>query len=493
MLAVLEDGPQLCATLRSEEQRLCARAHDPVAALELAAIHREVGLMNELVGVEPILREACDAERHGGADRLRCRLHLELPLCDGTADSFCDLQRLLGRGLRQEDRELFAAEARRHVVVPELGAEDLGDPLEDGVARQVAVAVVDIPQEVEVGHDQRHRPLEASCACDLGGEGGREVARVVQARLRVDARLRLELRHAERPVHDDERRERREDEPGIPVPERRQRNPEDRQHQVDRDRLDTEEAALAEAVPAAELQDHRDDDVVHRDEHDARGEPGDGEARLWVRDRARAVPADQLCRTPRRQRVERVVRDVEALNRPRVALLQPLRDGLDEWDQDDQLRREQERRRDEEDDGRVVHHVPRRLDRERVRDRRCGGEHDERNPPVVHVRHAEVELAGGCGGGESEERQIDLRAPREPAPGDRVPGHPRRLVDHPSRHGLGNCAHRIVSVRTETAGRRAMPPLSERRLPEASPVRIICTAWLQRTAGPVKGPAGDSG
>ena len=122
------------------------------------------------------------AERHQG---------LELPLCDGTADSFCDLQRLLGRGLRQEDRELFAAEARRHVVVAQLRAEDLGDALEDRVAREMPVAVVDVPKQVEVGHDQRHRPLEASRARDLRRQRRREVARVVETGLRIDARLGL--------------------------------------------------------------------------------------------------------------------------------------------------------------------------------------------------------------------------------------------------------------------------------------------------------------
>ena len=46
---------------------------------------------------------------------------------------------------------------------------------------------------------------------------------------------------------------------------------------------------LAEAVAAAELQDHRDEDVVHRDEGDAGGEPGDREARVRVRDQPGAV------------------------------------------------------------------------------------------------------------------------------------------------------------------------------------------------------------
>ena len=264
VLAVLDDRAQLRAALRREQQRLGARTDDAVAALELAAVHGEVGLMDELVRVEAVLREAGDAERHRRADRLGGRLDLELALGNLAPDPLRDLHRLLRRGLRQQDRELLAAEARRHVVVPQLLVEDLGDPLEDRVACEVAVAVVDVAQQVEVGHDQRHRAVEARGARDLGRECRREVAGVVQAGLGVDPRLRLQLRNAQRAVDDDERRERGEDQPGVPVPERRERDAEDREHEVDRELLGAEEPRLTEAVPAAELQDDADENVVDR-------------------------------------------------------------------------------------------------------------------------------------------------------------------------------------------------------------------------------------
>ena len=365
MLAVLAYCAELGAALGREQKRLGAGAEDAVAALELGAVDREVGLVDELVRVDAVLRERCDTERHGRADRLGCGLDLELALGDRTADALRDLHRLLGRGLRQEDRELLAAEAGRHVVVAQLLAEDLRDALQHGVTGKMAVAVVDVAQEVEVGHDQRHRALEATRARDLRGERRREVARVVEAGLRVDARLCLELRDAERPVDDDERRERREDEPRVPVPERRERDAEDRQHEVDRDALGAEEPRLPEGVVAAELQDRRDEHVIDPDEDDAGGEPRDGEPQMRARDQAAAVEADQVGDAPRGERVERVVRDVEDLDRPRVALLQPLGDRLHERDEHDQLRREEQRGGDEEHDGRVVHEVPRRLHRER--------------------------------------------------------------------------------------------------------------------------------
>ena len=120
VLAVLAHRAQLRAALGGEQQRLGARAEDAVAALELRAVDGEVGLVDQLVRVDAVLRERRDADRHGRADRLRRGLDLELALGDGAADPLRDLERLLGRRLRQEDRELLAAEARRHVVVAQL-------------------------------------------------------------------------------------------------------------------------------------------------------------------------------------------------------------------------------------------------------------------------------------------------------------------------------------------------------------------------------------
>ena len=302
VLAVLDDGAQLRPTFRREQQRLRARADDAVAALELAAIDGEVGLVDELVRVGAVFREARDAERNRRADRLCRRLDLELTLGDRAADALRDLHRLLGRRLREENRELLAAEAGRHVVVPELCVEDLRDALQDRVACEVAVAVVDVAEQVEVGHDQRHRALEARGTRELCSKRCREVARVVEARLRIDARLRLELRNAERAVDDDERRECGEDQPRVPVPEGRERDTENRQHDVDRDRLDAEETALAEAVAAAQLHDDRDEHMVHGDEGDCSGEPGDGEPSVGIPDHALAVVIHEIGDPPRSER-----------------------------------------------------------------------------------------------------------------------------------------------------------------------------------------------
>src|SRR5207245_4506295 len=80
VLSVLDDGTELRTALRREQQRLGARADNAVAALELAAVHGEVGLVDELVRVETVLRESGDPERHRRADRLSGGLDLELAL-----------------------------------------------------------------------------------------------------------------------------------------------------------------------------------------------------------------------------------------------------------------------------------------------------------------------------------------------------------------------------------------------------------------------------
>ncbi len=192
MLAVLRHRDEPRRALFGHEERLGARAEHAVAALELRAVDGEVGLVDQLVRIGAVLRVAGDADRDGGPDRLARGLDVEVAFGDGAADPLGDLERLLGRGLRQEDRELLAAEARRDVVVAKLGPEDLRDPLQDRVPRQVAVVVVDVPEQVEVGHDQRERPLEALRPAELLLQRQREMTRVEEAGLRIDTRLSLQ-------------------------------------------------------------------------------------------------------------------------------------------------------------------------------------------------------------------------------------------------------------------------------------------------------------
>ncbi len=154
VVALLGHGDETLCAVGGHQQRLGAGAEDAVASLELRPVDGEVGLVDERVRILGVLRVAGDADRDGGPDRLARRLDVVELLGDRSADPLGDLHRLLGWCLRQQDRELLAAEAGRNVVMAQFGAEDLSDPLQDGVAGEMAVGVVDLAEQIEVGHDQ---------------------------------------------------------------------------------------------------------------------------------------------------------------------------------------------------------------------------------------------------------------------------------------------------------------------------------------------------
>jgi len=91
--------------------------------------------VDQLIRVRAVTRETGDADRDGRPDRLARGLDIERARSDGAPDPLCNLERLLGWGLRQEDRELLTAEPGGHVVVAQLLPEHLRDPLQDSVAR----------------------------------------------------------------------------------------------------------------------------------------------------------------------------------------------------------------------------------------------------------------------------------------------------------------------------------------------------------------------
>ena len=277
MVSVLGDRDEPRLALGRHQQRLRARAEDAVPALELGAVDREVGLVDQLVRIRSVLREAGDADRDRGADRLARRLDVERAVGDRATNPLGDLERLLGRRLGQEDRELLTAEPRRHVVVAQLRSEHLRDSLEHGVAGEVAVGVVDVAEQVEVGHDQRQRTLEPLRATELLGEGRGEVTGVEEAGFRIDTRLRLQLRNAERAVDENQRRDRERNQPLVRLPEGVRRDAERGEHEVRRQVLDVEEPRLAKGESACEPEHDREVRVVDRDEDEAADDSRDAE------------------------------------------------------------------------------------------------------------------------------------------------------------------------------------------------------------------------
>ena len=95
-----------------------------------------------------------------------------------------------GQRRRQHQRELVAAQARGQVGLAALGLQVGRDPAQRGVAGQVAIAVVDGLEVVEVDQHQRHRMLVAGARQHAGQELV-EAAPVGQAGELVVARLEV--------------------------------------------------------------------------------------------------------------------------------------------------------------------------------------------------------------------------------------------------------------------------------------------------------------
>ncbi len=122
---------------------------------------------------------------------------------------------LLARRLRQQQRELVAAEPEGGVRRAQAGAQRLGDLAQGLVAGRVAEGVVDELEVVDVADDERELVAVADGALDLGVELAHERAPVREARQRIlvgqDAKL-LELagrhhRHRRLPGEERERLE----------------------------------------------------------------------------------------------------------------------------------------------------------------------------------------------------------------------------------------------------------------------------------------------
>ena len=130
----------------------------------------------------------------------------------------------------------------------------------------------------------------------------------------------------------EQRRKRERDEPGIRLPEGVHRDAERCEHEVGGEILGIEQAGVPEREAAREAQHHGEQDVVDRDEDDAGCKPGERQPQCVVTD-PRVFEDEDAADEPGGHRRERVVEDVERLQVPAVAHLQPLRDHLDDGDE----------------------------------------------------------------------------------------------------------------------------------------------------------------
>jgi hypothetical protein len=92
------------------------------------------------------------------------------------------------RAVRQDHRELFAADARHRVHRPNAVLQRLGHAFEHEVAGRVTVRVVDLLEVVDVDHQHQGRLAGSRDAVDFAGQRGFELAAVREAGERVAAR-----------------------------------------------------------------------------------------------------------------------------------------------------------------------------------------------------------------------------------------------------------------------------------------------------------------
>ncbi len=138
---------------------------DAVPPLALGLEEGAVGGLVQALGVHHPGAELRHAEGAGHRD-----LHVAVAVVE-DADAVAQLggqdRRPLRRGLRRQDRELVPADPRQHLLRPHHLPRQRGHVLEQEVAAQVAVAVVDLLEFVEVEEDQRQRPPVAHGAREL--------------------------------------------------------------------------------------------------------------------------------------------------------------------------------------------------------------------------------------------------------------------------------------------------------------------------------------
>ena len=78
-------------------------------------------------------------------------------LANHQADTFRNRMRHFRRGIHQQERKLFTANPCGDVVLAYGVLQDIGDKLNDLVALQMSISVVDTLEVIEIADDNRDR------------------------------------------------------------------------------------------------------------------------------------------------------------------------------------------------------------------------------------------------------------------------------------------------------------------------------------------------
>ena len=106
-------------------------------------------------------RGDADADRHALAARS------DAQLADAPADALGDLEGSLRIGVEEQDGELIAAVARRHVAATDRAGQHLADTAQDVVSHLVPETVVEQLEVVDVAEQQGQPALRGQGGVDL--------------------------------------------------------------------------------------------------------------------------------------------------------------------------------------------------------------------------------------------------------------------------------------------------------------------------------------
>src|SRR5688572_20929504 len=153
--------------------------------LDEAVLARLLRLIQRLIGMRDQLacrRTPRDRHADAGRDPQICELAFSRPeRLNPLTNTFGYRNGILGAAARHDDRELLAAEARAQVEFPHGSFEDVANAADHQVTGEVAVAIVDSLEIVDVDHQQRDCRLVTSCAIQFFLEPFVEIAPVEQA------------------------------------------------------------------------------------------------------------------------------------------------------------------------------------------------------------------------------------------------------------------------------------------------------------------------
>lgn len=122
----------------------------PVTPAVFGAIECAVSLIQQVVGTCRCIVGGGDAGAQG--DRKLLAACNKVQFGKALADFIENAPGLFGRAVRQHHQELFTAIAAQAVDAPQALAQQVGQGADDVVAGGVAVAVVDLLEEIDIQH-----------------------------------------------------------------------------------------------------------------------------------------------------------------------------------------------------------------------------------------------------------------------------------------------------------------------------------------------------